>query len=280
MVIGRRLFNNNMKKQEKGSIFITLIVIMVILGIMIAAFSSIMISKHLSEPMFVQSIQAFYIAQAGIEWGIRHATDNAANFYSDPNSVFPGTLVKNFENGNFSLIYDSDTQTLLSTGELGIAKRAIILASFSNYLPPGGGLTLIPGTPPYQGTGGNKRILYLPIQNLYDQSVIIFQLDIAKIPQSDIQEIYFESTLVVYGAVIGWKKGAPLYEDITLSIDPNSPTSWQIDPNYEMAPGPLTNSVKCPSKWDVPGTWYVTFHYYLQDDPNTPMSTLFDFDIL
>ena len=134
---------------NKGVTLITLIIAITIFSVFITVFSYIMIAKHESEPLYVQSTQAYAVAQAGIEYGIRHATDNESNFFANPASVFPvpGTP-QSFGDGSFTLEYDSVNDELTSTGTVGVAEREIILQRFAGWAS-GQAISLDPDDPPY-----------------------------------------------------------------------------------------------------------------------------------
>ncbi|MBU4258421.1 MAG: hypothetical protein L6406_00070 [Desulfobacterales bacterium] len=140
---------------NKGVTLITLIIAITIFAVFITVFSYVMIAKHGSEALYVQSTQAYAIAQAGIEYGIRYATDNSSWV---PTLNTPVTLEKNFGDGTFSLTYSAangpdDLGTdapskLTSTGTVGIAERKIILQRFAGVVA-GQAITLDPSDLPY-----------------------------------------------------------------------------------------------------------------------------------
>lgn len=128
--------------RNKGVTLITLIIAITIFSVIITVFSYLMISKHKSEALYAQSTQAYAIAQASIEYGIRYAADNG---YGD------FTITKSFENGSFELVYTPATtsvpSTLTSTGTVGIAERQIILSNFVGSVS-GSGISLDPSDVP------------------------------------------------------------------------------------------------------------------------------------
>ncbi|MGA1867688.1 MAG: hypothetical protein ACMUJM_03975 [bacterium] len=269
MATGKKLFNRKRPYGESGAVLITLIVIMVIFGLMIAVFSTHMTSKRLTEPLSIQSTQALYIAQAGIEWAIRYATDRFGEFTTDPNTVLPGIVVKDFTRGRFSIDYDSQNGVLTSTGQVGTAQRKISLSSFLNYIAIGTELDLIPTNPPCQGaTGADQKNLHVPFSNYYDQDIYIFQIDVAKINSpAQLNEINFDTTLV-------WED-----KKYNLSVDPDNPSALSIS-TFTMVPGPLTVSFNCQTAPEVLGTWYITIHYSMQSDLSDPLTKLFTITII
>jgi len=141
----RRILSGHLN--NKGVTLITLIIAITIFAIFITVFSYVMVAKHGSSALYVQSTQAYAVAQAGIEYGIRCAQDSSCWDYTTT-----ATLEKDFGDGSFTLFYDDNTLT--STGTVGVAKRAIILSSFNEIVTGvsddgGGG-----GGPPDDGGGG------------------------------------------------------------------------------------------------------------------------------
>ncbi|MCK4469348.1 MAG: hypothetical protein KAU60_13445 [Desulfobacterales bacterium] len=135
---------------NKGVTLITLIIAITIFSVFITVFSYIIIAKHESEPLYVQSTEAYAVAQAGIEYGIRCAGDSSCWDYTTV-----ATLDKDFDDGTFSLVYTAATATdpslLTSTGTVGIAEREIILENFVGWVE-GQAITLNPSVPPSEST--------------------------------------------------------------------------------------------------------------------------------
>ena len=128
---------------NKGVTLITLIIAITIFSVFITVFSYIMIAKHESEPLYVQSTQAYAVAQAGIEYGRRYAADNG---YWDPSLL--GN--RSFGDGSFTLAYSSvGAGTLTSTGRVGIAEREIILQNFK-VQAMSGEISKDPTDPPHE----------------------------------------------------------------------------------------------------------------------------------
>ena len=136
----RRILSGHLN--NKGVTLITLIIAITIFAVFITVFSYVMISKHESEALYVQSTQAYAVAQAGIEYGIRYAADDDdhyAELLEDQN------FSEELGNGRtFFLIYTpangpSDDgadgpSTLKSTGTVGLATRQIILNNFVGFV--------------------------------------------------------------------------------------------------------------------------------------------------
>ena len=141
----RRILSDHLG--NKGVTLITLIIAITIFAVFITVFSYVMIAKHGSEALYVQSTQAYAIAQAGIEYGIRYATDNESGFFANPADYFPITD-QAFGNGSFTLEYDSVNDKLTSTGTVGTAERQIMYSNFKSIVL-GQPITLDPTDPPH-----------------------------------------------------------------------------------------------------------------------------------
>jgi len=136
---------------NKGITLITLIIAITIFAVFITVFSYVMIAKHGSEALYVQSTQTYTIAQAGIEYGIRYIGDDDSRYAE---LTYPSSsLTKSFGNGSFTLVYrdidDTDRpNTLTSTGTVGVAVREIILENFAGWAA-GTAISLDPSDLPY-----------------------------------------------------------------------------------------------------------------------------------
>lgn len=138
------------QSRNKGVTLITLIIAITIFAVFITVFSYVMIAKHGSEALYVQSTQAYAIAKAGIEYGIRHATDE---YIDDSNYNYNDLdiekqLGSGSGSGSFTLEYNSPSGgTLTSTGTVGNAVRQVILQRFK--ASAGQAISLNPDNPPH-----------------------------------------------------------------------------------------------------------------------------------
>jgi len=130
---------------NKGVTLITLIIAITIFAVFITVFSYVMIAKHGSEALYVQSTRAYAVAQAGIEYGIRYATDNGYWAAGDPG------ITESLGSGSFTLVYTQATMSasskLTSTGTVGNAERQIILNNFVGFVS-GKAISKDPHNPP------------------------------------------------------------------------------------------------------------------------------------
>ncbi len=251
-------------RDDKGVTLITLIIAITIFAIFITVFSYVMVAKHGSATLYVQSTQAYAVAQAGIEYGIRCAQDSGCWDYTTT-----ATLEKDFGGGSFTLVYDDSNNTLTSTGTVGVAERAIILSSFSGYVEAAVGIVL--GDQPSSGQGSNKNIIYVPLINNYDYDVYIYEIKLAKEGGTQAQMEYIK-----FGVTTVWAGS------LNVSNDPGSLTDFpfnQVSYHTIIAQGSDTLSLYTSNKNQVGGTWYCTFLYSKQSDLSDPQSSSVKFDM-
>ena len=145
MVIMKMLFNN------KGISLVILLVAMTLISVLGASFVSLMSSKQKSFLHQIDSYRAMNIANAGVEYAIRFAsdgTDTLGNsiFFTNPTLA----MTRNLGQGTFDLVYsysnNIDDDVLAATGLYGgSARRIVNLRRFRRYLSP---LTLVPDSAP------------------------------------------------------------------------------------------------------------------------------------
>ncbi|MBU4287567.1 MAG: hypothetical protein KKI12_05270 [Proteobacteria bacterium] len=130
----RRILSGHLR--NKGVTLITLIIAITIFAVFITVFSYVMIAKHGSEALYVQSTQAYTIAQAGIEYGIRYAT--IIGYWAAGSPGITKSLGSGSGSGSFTLVYTAATMStpskLTSTGTVGNAVRQIILSNFVGFV--------------------------------------------------------------------------------------------------------------------------------------------------
>jgi len=254
--------------RNDGISVVAIVIVLLLMSALGFVFSSLIITKQKSAHLPFRSAQAFYAAQAGIEYAIRYACD-WENF--DPNSSF--SVTNSLETESFSVTYDPVEQNIISTGTAGTATRVITLASFPLYVA-GGGITLDPDpeNPPYQDPAqGEQKNICVPTMNNYDYDVYIFRIDLAKEggKQARLNQISFGGTTVWIG------------KKVEVSTDPDSPTLFSFNQvtYYTMAPGASLDRIEVQDTAEVSGTWRLTFHYSRQTDLSDPETSSMTFVI-
>jgi hypothetical protein len=128
---------------NKGVALIILIIAMTLISLLGAGMVSFMGAKQKSYPFQVNSYRALNIANAGVEYAIRFASDGLDSngnsiFFSNPTLT---TLGKSFSEGNFTVNYDYPNNRLTIIGTYGSTSRQVRLSNFRRYISP---ITLVP----------------------------------------------------------------------------------------------------------------------------------------
>jgi hypothetical protein len=126
---------------SKGISVIFLIIAMLLMVIIGYVFSYLIPSKQKSVVFPIQSTQAFFIAQSGVEFAVRYAQENGwtttallnANLNTAPNNT------RTLGAGRFTLTYTNvapNLDTLISVGEVptGTERRRIVVSNFTRFL--------------------------------------------------------------------------------------------------------------------------------------------------
>ena len=123
---------------SKGISVIFLVIAMLLMVIIGYVFSYLIPTKQKSVVFPIQSTQAFFIAQSGVEFAVRYAQDNGwtttallnTNLNTAPNNT------RTLGPGSFSLSYSSSTDTLTSNGQVptGTTRRSIVVFPFTRFL--------------------------------------------------------------------------------------------------------------------------------------------------
>jgi hypothetical protein len=98
-------------------------------------FSYLIPTKQKSVLFPIQSTQAFFLAQSGVEFAVRYAKDQVPPWTTP--SLLDGldNRTRNLGSGKFTLDYDSVNDKLTSTGEVSNAgKRTIVVSNFTSFL--------------------------------------------------------------------------------------------------------------------------------------------------
>jgi Tfp pilus assembly protein PilX len=162
---------------NRGVALIVLIVAMTLIAILGTSFVSLIGSKQKGFLYQIDSYRALNIANAGVEYAIRYASDGLDGsgdsiFFSDPDL---STIGKSFGGGAFSVMYNysstitSDNVTV--TGIYGNSSRQVKLSQFRRYISP---ITLIPSDLPR--LSGNDAIV--PVISNNENNFTISHIDV------------------------------------------------------------------------------------------------------
>jgi len=121
---------------SKGISVLFLVIAMLLMITIGYVFSYLIPSKQKSVVFPIQSTQAFFIAQSGVEFAVKYACVNGWVTTPLPNNL--NNITRNLGNGRFTLTYDFATygDTLISVGEvpIGTERRRIVVSNFTSFL--------------------------------------------------------------------------------------------------------------------------------------------------
>jgi hypothetical protein len=120
---------------SKGISVIFLIIAMLLMVVIGYVFSYLIPTKQKSVLFPIQSNQAFFIAQSGVEFAVRYASDNNWRTPALLNTNLNG-VTRTLGSGSFSLTYNAATNTLTSIGYVptGTERRRIVVSNFTSFL--------------------------------------------------------------------------------------------------------------------------------------------------
>ncbi|MEW6374189.1 MAG: hypothetical protein AB1502_00150, partial [Thermodesulfobacteriota bacterium] len=121
----------------KGISVLFLVIAMLLMVTIGYILSYLIPTKHKSVIFPIYSNQAFFIAQSGVEFAIRYASDQGWRGATDGGTFDLDRLDniwRDLGNGRFTIVYDRPTNTLTSTGQItGSSENRVVRVS--NFLP-------------------------------------------------------------------------------------------------------------------------------------------------
>ena len=157
---------------SKGISVLFLLIAMLLMVTIGYVFSYLIPSKQKSVALSIQSTQAFFIAQSGVEFAVRYATANGwttTALLSNLNSI-----TRSLGSGRFILTYNYATygDTLISVGEVptNTPRRSIRVSNFTSFLSQG--LIIDPGSPAPYWTTPNQVVRFF-IKNVSGSSITL-----------------------------------------------------------------------------------------------------------
>ena len=122
---------------SKGISVLFLIIAMLLMITIGYALTYLIPTKQKSVVFPIQSTQAFFIAQSGVEFAVRYANGNGWTTTAELDANI-NNLTRNLGSGRFTLTYDFATygDQLISVGEVpsGTEKRKIVVSNFPSFL--------------------------------------------------------------------------------------------------------------------------------------------------
>jgi hypothetical protein len=123
---------------SKGISVIFLIIAMLLMVTIGYVFSYLIPTKQKSVVFPIQSTQAFFLAQSGVEFAVRLSKDNGwtTTALLSSNFSLPANNTRSLGAGSFSLAYSAATNTLTSSGQVptGTTRRSISVSNFTTFL--------------------------------------------------------------------------------------------------------------------------------------------------
>ena len=160
-------------KSSKGISVLFLLIAMLLMVTIGYVFSYLIPSKQKSVIFPIQSTQAFFIAQSGVEFAVRYATDQS---WTTPAQLAGLTgVTRNLGAGRFILTYTNvapNLDTLTSVGEVppNTPRRSIRVSNFTSFLSQG--LIIDPGSPAPYWTTPNQVVRFF-IKNVSGSSITL-----------------------------------------------------------------------------------------------------------
>ena len=120
---------------SKGISVIFLVIAMLLMVTIGYVFSYLIPTKQKSVVFPIQSTQAFFLAQSGVEFAVRFAKDGAFTTPTLLNANLNG-VTRTLGSGTFALTYTSSNDTLTSVGQVptGTERRRIVVSNFTSFL--------------------------------------------------------------------------------------------------------------------------------------------------
>ena len=99
-------------------------------------FSYLIPTKQKSVVFPIQSTQAFFIAQSGVEFAVKYAITQIPPWTTPAQLNGLDSMTRTLGAGRFILNYDSTNNTLISVGEvpIGTERRRIVVSNFTSFL--------------------------------------------------------------------------------------------------------------------------------------------------
>jgi hypothetical protein len=122
---------------SKGISVLFLVIAMMLMVTIGYVFSYLIPTKQKSVVFPIQSNQAFFIAQSGVEFAVRYAKDSGWTTKAALNNLNnAANNARTLGSGRFTLTYASSNDTLTSIGEVpaGTQRRQIVVSNFTSLL--------------------------------------------------------------------------------------------------------------------------------------------------
>ncbi|MFB3886017.1 MAG: hypothetical protein ACE144_12370 [Thermodesulfobacteriota bacterium] len=121
---------------SKGISILFLVIAMLLMITIGYVFSYLLPSKQKTVVFPIQSTQAFFIAQSGVEFAVKYALTQTPPWTTPALLNGLDTMTRDLGAGRFILDYDSVNDRLISAGEVpsGTRRRQIVVSNFTTFL--------------------------------------------------------------------------------------------------------------------------------------------------
>jgi hypothetical protein len=150
--------------QDSRGISVLFLIIAMLLIIIIGYVLAYLIPTKQKSVVFpIQSTQAFFIAQSGVEFAVKYAITQTPPWTTPAQLNGLDGMTRNLGAGRFVLDYDSINDKLTSAGEVpnGTEKRRIIVSNFTSFLMRIDYFASA-STPPDNGTNNTNPTVVIP----------------------------------------------------------------------------------------------------------------------
>ena len=152
---------------SKGISVLFLVIAMLLMVSIGYVLSYLIPSKQKSISLVVSSNQAFSLAQSGVEFAVRYATDQGWTTKPALNGL--DNMTRNLGRGSFVLDYDEPNDILISRGQIpNASQRRIVVSNFTSFLPQAG---LVLWTPVPCWPGGSNTNIRFSIKNVGSSAI-------------------------------------------------------------------------------------------------------------
>jgi len=121
---------------SKGISVLFLVIAMLLMITIGYVFSYLIPAKQKSVVFPIQSTQAFFIAQSGVEFAVKYAITQTPPWTTPAQLNGLDTMTRTLGAGQFILDYDSVNDRLISVGQvpIGTERRRIVVSTFTSFL--------------------------------------------------------------------------------------------------------------------------------------------------
>ena len=121
---------------SKGISVLFLVIAMLLMITIGYVFSYLIPTKQKSVVFPIQSTQAFFIAQSGVEFAVKYAITQTPPWTTPAQLNGLDSMTRTLGAGRFILDYDSTNNRLISVGEvpIGTGRRRIVVSNFTSFL--------------------------------------------------------------------------------------------------------------------------------------------------